>query len=357
MDPASPSPPVTLRAIAQRLGISHASVSKALRNDPKIKETTRARVQKMAREMGYRPNPMATGLAEYKRTSTIRPIQAVLAWFNFWPRPQQLREYKAFNLYWRGAQSAAEKFGYRLEEFTVNDGVSPARLQNILLTRNIHGILIAPLHQTMVNWLDFEWSYFSVVRLSRATMGLPDFPLVTSAQFDSGVMALKKMLEHGYERIGFFGHLTTRWTYLGGFLQEQMISIPKSQQIPPMLLEETITDQVLKGSKAADEVQARFEKWLEKDQPDAILTDSHVLALLLERARRRVPEDVAVAALNTLDTPFSAGLYQNPEEIGRVAVLVLISLINDNAHGLPEIYREILVKGTWEDGNSLPLRK
>jgi len=349
-------PAVTLRHIAQRLGISHASVSKALRNDPKIKESTRELVQKTAREMGYRPNPMATGLAEYKRTSATKPIQAVLAWFNFWPRPRQLYEYKSFHLYWVGAQKAAEKFGYRLEEFYVHRGTSPARLQNILLTRNIQGILLAPLPHP-IKWPNFEWDYFSVVRLSRATMGLPDFPLVTSAQFDGASLALQKMIEKGYKRIGFFGHRTSKWTYLGGFLHAQMLSLPTTLHLPPLLMEESITDETWKDPNQVEAIHSTLNKWLEKYRPDAILTDSSALELLLERTGHRVPEDIAVATINTLDTPFTSGIYQNPEEIGRVAVLVLISLLNDNAHGRPAIYREILVKGAWMDGDSLPAPK
>ena len=36
--------------------------------------------------------------------------------------------------------------------------------------------------------------------------------------------------------------------------------------------------------------------------------------------------DIGVAGLNILDLPWDAGIYQNPEEIGRVATLVALSL-------------------------------
>jgi hypothetical protein len=57
-----------------------------------------------------------------------------------------------------------------------------------------------------------------------------------------------------------------------------------------------------------------------------------------------------------LDIPVNAGIDQNAEEIGRVSVLVMISLMNDNAQGLPPIRREILIRGKWVDGSSLPSR-
>jgi LacI family transcriptional regulator len=96
--------------------------------------------------------------------------------------------------------------------------------------------------------------------------------------------------------------------------------------------------------------------WLERWKPDAILTEQAAVLPLLKKAGRRVPKDVGVAGLNVLDLPYDAGIYQNPEEIGRVATLVAISLLNDNDRGIPAIQREILVKGKWVDGASLPQR-
>ena len=56
---------VTIKDIARRLGISHATVSRALSQDPTVSvlvtEKTRKRVQRMVAEMGYTPNLMAKG--------------------------------------------------------------------------------------------------------------------------------------------------------------------------------------------------------------------------------------------------------------------------------------------------------
>ncbi len=54
--------------------------------------------------------------------------------------------------------------------------------------------------------------------------------------------------------------------------------------------------------------------------------------------------------------PVDAGIDQNPEEIGRVTTLAAISLIHDSDLGIPEFIREILVRGKWVDGKSLPFR-
>jgi LacI family transcriptional regulator len=64
-----------------------------------------------------------------------------------------------------------------------------------------------------------------------------------------------------------------------------------------------------------------------------------------------------LAAVNILNLPIDAGICQNPEEIGRAGVLTVLSLMNDQAHGVHAIQSEILVKGKWVDGASLPPRK
>jgi len=65
--------PITIKSIAKELGISFSTVSKALNNNPAIKEDTRELVLKKAKEMGYMPNSLAQGLRS-NSTKTIAVI-------------------------------------------------------------------------------------------------------------------------------------------------------------------------------------------------------------------------------------------------------------------------------------------
>jgi DNA-binding LacI/PurR family transcriptional regulator len=55
--------PVGIRDVARAAGVSKTTVSHALSGKGRIPEETRARVRRIAEELGYRPSPVARGLA------------------------------------------------------------------------------------------------------------------------------------------------------------------------------------------------------------------------------------------------------------------------------------------------------
>ncbi|HET8842679.1 MAG TPA: LacI family DNA-binding transcriptional regulator, partial [Ktedonobacteraceae bacterium] len=61
---------ISIADIARVAGVSHSTVSRALRSSPLISEGTRERIQRLAREMGYTPNAIAQSL-QTRHTSTL----------------------------------------------------------------------------------------------------------------------------------------------------------------------------------------------------------------------------------------------------------------------------------------------
>lgn len=60
---------VTLKTIAERAGVSICTVNKALTGKPRVGEAMRKRIQRLAAQMGYRPNELARAL--------VRPVLTV----------------------------------------------------------------------------------------------------------------------------------------------------------------------------------------------------------------------------------------------------------------------------------------
>lgn len=357
-DPATPTPApatdpitsakrVTLRDIAEAVGVTPMTVSRALRNQSRISEAMREKIQAKAQAMGYHPDPALTALVHYRHNRMEAPVRAALAWLNFWPDPKQWRKYREFVHYWEGAEAAAKRQGFHLEEFIVDASMTPKRMAQILYTRNVRGILIPPgLYPEA--WVgEFPWSQFSVVSIGRNRLPLHT---VTSDQMANTMMAVGKMLELGYGRIGFVAESWFLRMFGAGFLWAQELKIKPADRVTPFFAP-------CRNAGEVEVFKPAFEKWFQRHKPDAILTENPFLLGILKSMGVRVPKDVGLAALTTLDCPIDAGVYQNPAEIGRVAVLVLQSLINDNDRGIPAINRQILIEGKWVDGSSLPSRR
>jgi LacI family transcriptional regulator len=333
-------PRVTMKEIAERIGISHATVSLALRDHPRISQKLRTRIRDLASEMGYEPDPHLTVLSHYRHNRTRARVHAAIAWINCWPNPGELRRLREFDAYWQGASEGAKKLGYHLEEFVVDKNMPPDRVEKILLTRNIQGILLPP-HREIPDLRGFHWDNFSVVRLGRA-IPKPEMHVVSSDQVANAMLAFRKIREKGYQRIGYVGEDVPGWLFAGGFLQSQL-QLPKALRLPILLLPP--------GDSGN---QARLLHWMQKGKPEVILTEERELPTFLAAGGYRIPEDVALVGLSRLDGNISACIDQHAYEVGRVAILMVISLINDFARGIPLIFRQILVEGSWVDGPSCP---
>ncbi|HEY1120224.1 MAG TPA: LacI family DNA-binding transcriptional regulator [Haloferula sp.] len=347
MTPEPESRRFSLRDIARQLGVSHAAVSMALRDSPRISAPLKEKIRNYAEQVGYRPDPMLTALASYRQSKSNPAIQAAIAWVNAWPEPDALRNFRGFDAYWHGASAAAEKFGYRLEEFRVGRECSPKRLHQILSTRGIRALLLPP-HRDQPDWGDFPWSSYSLVRFGRS-LGKPHTHVVTADQVANAMLAVREILKRGYHRVGLIieekrlhesGHL-----FEGGYALAQRL-IPEKDRIPVMAL----------GTSTAAERAKAIAAWIKKHKVEAIFTDLAEVPDLLGKQGIRIPDDVALAVTSVLDAQADAGIDQHPEEIGRVGFLMLNSLINDGARGIPKIFRQILVEGSWVDGSTLPVR-
>ena len=69
---------VSIKDIAKAAGVSHATVSRALRDDPRISEQTKIRIRRIAVGMGYYPSAIARGLAT-GRTHTIGMVVTTIS--------------------------------------------------------------------------------------------------------------------------------------------------------------------------------------------------------------------------------------------------------------------------------------
>jgi LacI family transcriptional regulator len=341
---------VTVYDVAQRIGVSHATVSMALRNHPSISESRREEVKRVAAEMGYQPDPHLAALAAYRRANAPAKVQSAIAWINLWEAPDRLRKHREFDLYWEGAAEAARRVGYRLDEIQWSADYTAKRFEQILLTRGIRGVLIPP-HPVVPDWGDFDWKKFCIVRFGLSVPS-PDSHLVTADHLRAVIMAVRTMTEYGYQRIGLVvpsdSDRKLGGSFVGGFSSAgQIFNFPV---LPPLL-----TEEVLYGV-APEKARAALARWMKAQKPDAILTTIPNVPVMLRELGFRIPKDVAVAG-TAVDVPVDAGIDQHSEAIGRIAVETLVAQINLNKRGEPSDPYRVLVESRWRDGKSCPRKR
>jgi DNA-binding LacI/PurR family transcriptional regulator len=354
--PASNIRRVTLRDVALKAGVSHVTVSRALRNDPTISSARRKEIKRLSNKMGYRPDPALAALAAYRFANQTHKIQSALAWVNHWEQPDKLRGYREFDNYWRGAVQTAERLGYHLDDLRWTRDISARRFEKILSTRNVRGVLIPP-HSKLPDWGEFDWGRFSVVRFG-LSVRVPDSHLVTSDQLRATVMAIQKISNYGYQRIGMVvgaeldGNIGGNYT--GGFFAAQKL-FNYGNAVSLLLVNQR---QARREGDSPPEVTKKLKQslqtWLAKQKLDAVLTADPLVPGLIRELGYRIPEDIAVAGTSISDIPVDAGINQNGEMIGRIAVETLVSQINLNERGEPVAPCRILIESSWQDGKSLP---
>lgn len=122
--------PTTLKDIAEHLGISVTTVSKALKDYPDVSKKTKALVKELAKTLNYKPNAFAVNL----RTETSNTIGLII--------PEIVHHF--FSSVIKGIISQAEKKGYLVIILQSNESYELEKKQiDLLLSKRVDGILIS----------------------------------------------------------------------------------------------------------------------------------------------------------------------------------------------------------------------
>ena len=338
---------VTLADVARQAGVHRTTVSLSLRNHPRIPAATRERVKAVARELGYRINPLVSALMQSRRTGDPAKHAALAYVTNYATRYGWRPEHHDRPDFFPGAVERAQDFGYTLEHFWLAEpGMTPRRFCDILSVRSIYGLLVGRLPPGQSS-LDLEWDRFSCVALGM-TLRAPVLHHVTENHFDTVWQSMERCRERGYRRVGIVfpdgndsprvGH---RW--LGAYAAQQL-GFPARDRLP------------ICSEKPTDE--AHFQAWFRRHRPDAILVNNaRLLIEWLGRIGCRVPRDVGIVSLEHRRDFDCTGMYYDPAKIGGLAVEMLIGLMHRNETGVPVVQHEVLLTGEWRDHGTLPPRQ
>ena len=183
----------SLKDLAARLGVSIATVSRALRNSHEVGDEIKEKVQALAKEMNYRPNPFAQSL----RKEAPRIIGVVV--------PNLVTHYYAAVL--DGVEDFAVKNGYSVISANSHENHErEARAIDNFINLHVEGI-IACLAQDTVDYSHFkEIHEMGIPLVFFARTCLPElFSSVVGNGDVAAQEATQHLIETGSRRIAFIG--------------------------------------------------------------------------------------------------------------------------------------------------------
>jgi DNA-binding LacI/PurR family transcriptional regulator len=338
------NPRVTQRDIAHKANVSHVTVSLALRNDASIPEKTRKRIQKIAEQLGYSPDPLLTALASYRSQNRPASYHANIGWLMSSPHAGKAG-WGDFSLYYKGAEQRARQLGYVLDEINLlgeeyKDQKNYKWLHRLLNARNITGVILPPSHIAAAEF-NFDFSHYSAVRIGYSYRS-PILHTVANSQFRTVLVAMQKVAALGYRRIACI--LTqelderTSWQFLGGYLAGQHL-VPREHWIPPFY------------TASGEEPTEAFYHWVVKNKVECFIAPGYDK---LYRSLVKRGLDIGYADTQVLEEDrFFGGIHQNSRQVGVAAVDQLVSMMHRNDVGFPTIPSQLLIEGSWREGKTL----
>jgi LacI family transcriptional regulator len=305
--------------LAQQLNISVSTVSRALSGHSAISEATIKRVTTLAKELGYQPNNMASGLRRGR--SNMLGVVVPHIDGNF------------FSQVVKGIEAAASKAGYHVLICQSNEDMAHER-ENLetLMRAQVEGILVSLSRTT------HEFRHFEKVRKRDIPLVFFDRILdgydVNAVVLDDragGYRATRHLLEQGYRRIAHLSgpqHLNIYKLRRQGYedaLREHGLPIE----------DELI---IVGDMKMEDGTAAMCQLLALPQPPDAVFSASDFSAAgaleVLNARGLRVPQDLGLVGFSNelfsrLTTPMLTSVDQHCELMGRSATRLLLQLMEE----------------------------
>lgn len=357
MPSGKPTRAVTLRDIADAARVNPSTVSRALRDDPRLRPETCRRVQDVARQLRYQPNPFVTAFATHVRNHRVAPGRATVALLDTYSDNEShvwAKRYEA------GVQERAADHGFSVDVFRLRDFAGGSEeISKVVGARGIRGLIIMPVRgQTVLTGFDFAGLACSTIDLS---LRHPLLHRASPDYFQGMRLALETLHARRCRRIGFCSYrgevrrIGSRW--LGSYLAWQLDGEPDERLVPHINPHEDAQGAVTDPSASAAhwrECRDQFARWLDQEKPDAVVSNDFFFQDWLRELGMRVPQQVAFAALGLAPgSRTCAGIDQRTDRVGAAAMDLVVSQVYRNEYGLPTIPDTVLVPGAWVDGDSV----
>jgi LacI family transcriptional regulator len=320
-------PSVTLKRIAEQLGISVTTVSRSLSGEARryrIGRETEQAVRELAESLGFTPNQLARGL-RLKKTATIGLVIPDVSNPFFAGIARQIAI---------GARD--DRYSVIVCDSQENDDLEIESLE-LLRARGVEGIVLCPVGRSAKHLAKFESGELPIVLADRYFPGL-QLPYVVSDNHAGAKEATDYLIQNGHQRIACLQGLpetSPNDDRLRGYRDAMA-----AHQIP-------VDEALIVGDGFGEQNGYIAAKSLLSAAGDftAILAFSNLISLgaihALTEAGLRIPDDTSIISFD--DQPYSAFLAapmttvaQRSSEMGTIAVRMLFDRIQSSERMTPQ---------------------
>ena len=319
---------ISLKDLAHELGVSIATVSRALRNSPEIGQEMQMKVKELAKRLNYRPNPFAQSL----RKEGPRIIGVVV--------PNLVTHFYAAVL--DGIEDEARRADYSVISSNSHESCEDEmRAIDNFINLHVEGI-IASVSQNTTDYSHFEKvSKMGIPLVFFGRTCLPDlFSSVTANGDVAAQEATQHLIDTGSRRVAFLGgpnHLDMVKRRKHGYLEALRDNrIPIDREL--VVCNRIDFDLVVEATKQLLQIENR---------PDAILAVNDTVTFAAFNAVKemglRIPEDVALIGFTDDQharyvTPQMSAIEDQSYKMGCVAY----DLLQKSISGDPNKYKKIV---------------
>lgn len=313
---------MTMKDIARELGISVATVSRALNDNPRISKERREMIQRFAREHNYYPNAIAESL----RHSRVRPSRVIGVIV-----PEIVHYY--FSSVLAGVEETAAARGYRIM-VACSDELYKREVEicRSFYKNKVCGIIISQAKDTR-DYAHFQSlldSGVPIVFYDRVCVGVEASRVVVD-DYAGTFNAVNYLIDTGCRRIAFYGSDMSFEISKNRFNGYKDALLKHKIPIDDGIIR--LCDSSAEAQRITPEIMAMAAR------PDAFfaVNDETAIGVLyaVKRLGYRVPEDVSICGFTDSDKavacePQLTTVEQRGRQVGREAAGILI----DKAEGI-----------------------
>lgn len=324
----------TIKTIAKMTGVSHSTVSRALRGSPLVAEDTAERIRQAAQQLGYLPSAAARSL-KTNRTRILGVIVSGIA-------------DPFFSEVLNGIEQAAQAAGYSL--FIGSSNHEPEKEEKIfqtMLEQRIDGVIICSTPVSVDRWRQFPTEAFPIVVVNNQAADHYNYSIYHD-DVDGSRQVARHLIALGHHQIAYLGNSQSGKTTL-----DRLNGLNTEMNAHGLSIIPEHIYHVPGGSPQMGIEGMNYFLNL-PSPPTAVMCFNDMLALgglkSCRQAGMRVPDDISVTGFDNItisefSEPPLTTLDQPKKEIGREAAQLLLSLLGSDSGQLNSTQRVKVLKG------------